>query len=125
MPYELADREPGAVHRGPLPERLLNPPEHEMVLARRGRLPEPPPRPWIDGIWAFPFYDETRRARLAEPGFCGVGLPVPPDDGDDDLGERRGARVGRAAALTCFRGSPTIDPDGQIAQLVERRTENP
>lgn len=72
VPYELADREPAAVHRGPLPERLLNPPEHEMALARRGRLPEPPPRPWIDGIWAFPFYDESRRALV----WLSLGLMV-------------------------------------------------
>jgi hypothetical protein len=75
VPYELLDREPAAVHRGPLPERLLNPPEHEMALARRGRLPEPPPRPWIDGIWAFPFYDETRRALVwLSLGFAVLGF---------------------------------------------------
>jgi hypothetical protein len=72
VPYELADREPDAVHRGPLPERLLNPPEHEMVLARRGQLPEPPPRPWIDGIWAFPFYNESLGALV----WLSLGLSV-------------------------------------------------
>jgi hypothetical protein len=72
VPYELLDREPDAVHRGPLPERLLNPPEHEMALARRGRLPEPPPRPWIDGIWMFPFYKESHSALV----WLSLGLSV-------------------------------------------------
>jgi hypothetical protein len=62
VPYELLDREPAAVHRGPLPKRLLNPPEYELALARRGRLPEPPPHPWQDDVWTFPFYTESRRA---------------------------------------------------------------
>src|SRR5262249_53125014 len=56
-------------------------------------------------------------ARLAEPRVDGVGFPFPPDDGNR-------VRVNVAARLTCFGGSPTIDPDGQIAQLVERQTEN-
>jgi len=75
VPYELLDREPDAVHRGPLPERLLNPPEHEMALARRGQLPEPPPHPWEHGVWTFPFYAECRSALVwLSLGFSVMGF---------------------------------------------------
>src|SRR5262249_38766722 len=45
---------------------------------------------------------------------------------DDPAARQTIERMGRGdARLTAWRGCPTVSAKGQVAQLVERRTENP
>lgn len=57
-PYSIAD---GPAHiappRGPMPERMIQPSEYELKLARsiEDKMPELPAHPWLAGTWSFPF----------------------------------------------------------------------
>ncbi len=76
--YDLADGPPAqAPPRGPLPERIVNPSEYELALARGGRQPRPVSQPWTSGVWSFPFYAAVRGPLVwLTFGFSATGIFV-------------------------------------------------
>jgi hypothetical protein len=59
VPYELQGSPTEPPPRGPMPKNWMEPPEHEMALARGSAPPPPPAHPWVSGVYNFIFYSKT------------------------------------------------------------------
>jgi hypothetical protein len=70
VPYELQGSPTEAPPRGPMPRNWMEPPEHELALARGSTPPPPPAHPWVSGVYNFLLYSKT----FPNFGVLAVGL---------------------------------------------------